>query len=145
MRILIDGDACPDKKEIASLASTYQKEMIVFVDYAHLLDDGVYEVRFCEVAKDSVDSAILNEVQKGDLVITQDYGLASFVLMKQALVLHISGKIIYNQNIDELLSYRYISAHQRKTDKHIKGPSARTKGTKEYFLKQLENILKGQV
>lgn len=118
--------------------------MIVFVDYAHLLDDEKYEVRYCEVGKDSVDSAIIHEAKNGDLVITQDYGLASFVLMKKALVLHVSGKVIDNQNIEELLSYRYLSAHQRRIHKHINGPSARTKETKTFFLTQLENILKGQ-
>ena len=134
MAILVDGDACPDLLEIKKLAKRYLVEMIVFVDYAHCLQDDYFKVCFCEVGKDSVDQAIINTCKKGDLVISQDYGLASYALLKGAQVLHPSGKVINNENID-------VSAKQRRMNKRVKGPAKRTDKIHDIFLRQLENIL----
>lgn len=144
MRLLIDGDACPDKEEIKHLAMCYQTEMIVYIDYAHVLSDDYFQVVECEVGNDSVDMRIVRDAKAGDLVITQDYGLAGLLLCKNVNVLHISGKIIDSKNIDELLMSRYVSAQQRKKTKHIKGPSKRSSDMRIYFLQQLENILKNE-
>lgn len=141
MRILVDGDACPNKEEIKSLAIQYHKDMLVFIDYAHVLEDAYYQVIQCEVGRDSVDLKILSETTADDLVITQDYGLASLVLSKGAKVLHISGMIITHENIEGLLMTRYISAKQRRANKHLKGPSKRTDEVKIRFLTELEKLL----
>ncbi len=145
MRLLIDGDACPDRESIKDIAKTYNIEMIVFVDYAHILSDDDYEVVHCETGNDSVDMALVSRVKKGDLVITQDYGLAGLILSKGALVLHVSGQMITHDNIDGLLMSRYLSAKERKKNNRIKGPAKRTQEIKELFLKQIEDILKGCV
>ena len=134
MAILVDGDACPDLLEIKKLAKRYLVEMIVFVDYAHCLQDDYFKVCFCEVGKDSVDQAIINTCKKGDLVISQDYGLASYALLKGA-------QVINNENIDQLLMGRYVSAKQRRMNKRVKGPAKRTDKIHDIFLRQLENIL----
>ena len=73
MRLLIDGDACPNKEEVKNLAQKYGIEMIVFADYAHLLEDDYYHVVHCEVGRDSVDMQIINQARPYDLVVTQDY------------------------------------------------------------------------
>ena len=142
MRLFVDGDATPYKDDIYRLAKKYQIEMYVYIDYAHLLKDVPYHVVECEIGRDSVDMCILSDLRQGDLPITQDYGLAALALGKKAYVLHVSGLEITSQNIDELLLRRYIGAHQRRSGKHIKGPSKQTKEDKDYFLKQLENLLK---
>lgn len=84
MRILVDGDACPNKEDIKEIAIKYDVDMIVFVDYAHMIEDDYYQVRQCDIGQDSVDMAILNETQSDDLIITQDYGLAGLILSKGA-------------------------------------------------------------
>ena len=142
MRILVDGDATPYKEDIYQLAITYNIEMEVYVDYAHILIDVPYQVIECDVGHDSVDLLLLSHLQKQDILITQDYGLAALALGKGAYVLHISGIEITSQNIDELLLRRYMGVHQRKSGKHIKGPSKQTREDKQYFLVQLENLLK---
>lgn len=142
MRILVDGDATPYKEDIYQLATTYNIEMEVYVDYAHILIDVSYQVIECDIGHDSVDLLLLSHLQKQDILITQDYGLAALALGKDAYVLHVSGMEITSQNIDELLLRRYIGAHQRKSGKHIKGPSKQTQEDKQYFLVQLENLLK---
>lgn len=141
MRLLIDGDACPDKEEVKRIAQKYNIEMIVYVDYAHLLENDYYQVVHCEIGHDSVDMKIINQAQPHDLVITQDYGLASLLLGKQVRVLHVSGMVIDNDNVDQLLMSRYISAKQRRAQKHLKGPAKRTLEVKNKFLDSLETIL----
>ena len=144
MRIFIDGDACPQKEDILNIADKYNKEVWIFIDYPHEIDTSLYhEVIYCDVGSDSVDMQIINRIKKNDLLITQDYGLASLALSKEAKVLHVSGMIIDFNNIDELLFRRYGSAKLRKAKQRVKGPSARTREQKEYFVKQLEYICGG--
>lgn len=141
MVLIIDGDACPNINEIKDIAVKYQIEMIVFIDYAHYLQDDYFKTILCEVGSDSVDLELLKYVKNNDIVITQDYGLASLVLSKGARVIHVSGKMIDNSNIDQLLMSRYVSAKQRKSKVRIKGPSKRTDEIRDMFLKQLEFLL----
>lgn len=143
MRILIDGDACPQKEEILLTAKKYHKEVILFIDYAHEANCESYdEVIYCDIGSDSADMQILNKVQANDLVITQDYGLSALVLSKKAIVLHVSGNIIDENNIDGLLFRRYKGVKLRKARKRLKGPSVRDEHTKVYFIEQLDRILK---
>lgn len=143
MRILVDGDACPDKMEIYLLAEKYHVEMIVYMDYAHVCYGEDYQVKYCEVGKDSVDMMIVHDVLANDIVITQDYGLSSLLLTKSVKVLHVNGEIIDRSNIQELLMQRYIGVKNRKRNKHIKGPKKRTSQQSHYLLQQLELLLRG--
>ncbi|MGN1183099.1 MAG: DUF188 domain-containing protein [Faecalibacillus sp.] len=141
MRLLIDGDGCPDRNEIFDLAIHYQIDTYLFIDYAHQIVDDRIHVVSCDIGKDSVDSMIIQFVDKGDIVITQDYGLASLLLMKDAIVLHVSGKRISQNNIHHLLQMRYIGYVTRKSSKHIRGPKKRTEKDKMFFLRELEKLL----
>ena len=141
MRILIDGDGCPQKEQVINVANEHHMKVILFVDYAHVMNDVSCELRYCEIGQDSVDLMIANEVQSDDLVITQDYGLASLVLHKGAKVLHVNGFIIDTHNIDELLYQRYLGYQNRKFDKHIKGPKKRTLQDQNQFIDQLKLLI----
>ena len=100
--------------EIKQLCQQYGFEMIVFIDYAHQISDD-YQCVICDIGKDSVDQAIVENVLPGDLVISQDYGLASLVLLKDAKVLHPTGKMINEDNISNLLMSRYLG-HQKEKE-----------------------------
>ena len=52
MRLIIDGDACPDKDSISRIALKYDIDMYVFIDYAHVLEDNYYKIITCEVGHD---------------------------------------------------------------------------------------------
>lgn len=140
MRLFIDGDGCPNCREIIDLACNYDIEVKLFIDYAHYLEDERIEVIMCEVGKDSVDLQIVSMIEEGDLLISQDYGLASLVLTKGAKVLHVSGKRISEDNINNLLESRYLGHLARKQNKHLKGPKKRDYKTVQYFLRELEKL-----
>ena len=142
MRILIDGDATPDIEKIAFLCDKYDIKMIVYCDMNHFFD---YEsVVICDQGNDSVDYAILRDVKKGDLVITQDYGEAGMLLAKGAIVVHPSGFMIDSNNIDSLLMTRYINGKMRK-HQHVKGPKKRTQETRKRFLETIEGIISNEI
>ncbi len=142
MRILVDGDATPQREEIAVVCKKYNVEMIVYVDWAHSVSSEMYIVKTCSVGDDNVDMMILNDVRENDLVISQDYGLASLALLKKAKVLHVNGSIIDENNIDSLLMQRYMGSKLRKENKHIKGPKKRTKEIEDKFIRSLEELIK---
>ncbi len=67
MRLLIDGDACPNKEELYQLALDYNIEMIVFCDYSHIIN-GEYETIYCDVGHDEVDQIIYKEAHRDDII-----------------------------------------------------------------------------
>ena len=135
MRLLIDGDACPDRQKVIELALHYGVEVLLFIDFAHVIEDERIHIIMCEVGKDSVDQMILS-----DLLISQDYGLASLALLKNVTILHVSGKRITEDNINNLLTSRYLGHLSRKQHKHVKGPKKRNYRTSQFFLRELEKI-----
>ena len=126
MKILVDADACPVKEIILGVAKKYMLELIMLFDTSHEYFDGYSKVVICDKGNDSVDYKLLSLANKGDLIITQDYGLSALGLSKKAYILHINGFIIDEKNIDSLLNNRYLGVKSRRTNKHIKGPKKRT-------------------
>ncbi|MCD7839760.1 MAG: DUF188 domain-containing protein [Erysipelotrichaceae bacterium] len=146
MRLLVDGDGCPDVAQMKDLAKKYDIPMIVYIDYAHQLNDDYFQTVYCEVGNDSVDMKLFNDSQKDDLVITQDYGLASLLISKNIQVMHISGKTLDKDNIDFYINSRYQSAKQRHSHEktHLKGPKKRTAQTTNNFIANLNRKLKNR-
>lgn len=141
MRLLIDGDATPDREGIKEIAMRYNVEMLVFCDYAHEIEDDYFTTIQCEVGKDRVDMMLYSYADADDIAITQDYGLAALLLTKHVDVLHVSGKRITDRNIEGLLNSRYQGYKQRKTTKHTHGPHKRTNKQKYNLLKQVEKLI----
>lgn len=123
MKILVDADACPVKEIIVQIAKQFQIPVFFFVDTSHILKEDYASVITVDKAADSVDFAILNQTEKKDICITQDYGLASMLLMKKAYVVHQNGFLYQESNIDRMLFERHISKEMRRHGKkggHIK-------------------------
>lgn len=133
MRLLIDGDACPNKEELYQLALAYKIEMIVFCDYSHILN-GDYKTIYTDVGHDEVDQIIYKEAHHDDIIITQDYGLASLLILKGATVIHINGFILDEDNICSYLASRYESAKARRSNKRMKQMKKRSSDMQENLL-----------
>lgn len=114
MKILVDADACPVKEIILNIAKSYHIQVMMFIDTSHILHDTYAEVITVDQARDSVDIALVNQVAKGDIVITQDFGLAAMVLSKGAYAINQNGMNYTNDNIDKLLFERHLSQKSRK-------------------------------
>lgn len=139
MRLLVDGDACPVLGIVEKVAQAKQLELDIFCDMNHALYSDIGKVHIIDQGADAVDFALLKAVSKGDIVITQDYGLATLVLTKEAKALHPDGRLYNNDNIEEMLFGRYVSKKQRQSKQkiHLRGPKKRTREDDDYFYQQL--------
>lgn len=141
MRILIDADGCPVVNETIKVAHKFNLESIIFCDTSHNFDEKNVKVIVVSKGIDAVDFAILNNIEKGDIVITQDYGLASLVLSRNSYAINQSGMVYTDENIDELLYSRYISKKMRNSGARIKGPKKRDKSQDIIFKENLEKLI----
>ena len=141
MRILIDADGCPVVNETIKVAHKFNLESIIFCDTSHNFDEKNIKVIVVSKGIDAVDFAILNNIENGDIVITQDYGLASLVLSRNSYAINQSGMVYTNENIDELLYSRYISKKMRNSGARIKGTKKRDKSQDIIFKENLEKLI----
>ena len=145
MQVLIDADACPVVNLTITLCSQYHIPCILLCDTAHQLSkDGTTTLVFDKGA-DSVDFALVNLARPGDIVITQDYGLASMCLARKARVLHQDGWEYTEYNITGLMEQRHAAKKFRSAGGRTKGPSKRTSAQDAAFSAALEALLQNIV
>ena len=111
MKILVDADACPVVSIVEHVASKYRIPVILLCDTNHVLQSAYSEVKVIGAGSDAVDFALVGLCQKGDLVVTQDYGVAAMILRKEAYGIHQSGKWYMDENIDRMLMVHRNSLH----------------------------------
>ncbi len=141
MRVFVDADACPVVDITVKCCQKAKVPCLLLCDTAHeIYREGAQTLVFDKGA-DSVDFALVNRVTAGDVVITQDYGLASMCLAKQAIVLHQDGWQYTQDNIGALLFQRSESRRYRASGGRIKGPSKRTGEQNVQFTRALEKLL----
>ncbi len=140
MKILVDADACPVKKEILKLAKEFNIEVSMFFDNAHVYEDGYSKVFILDKGADSVDYFLINRTLPGDIVVTQDYGVATMALSKKAHPINQNGLIFTDDNILSLLNQRAFNKKIRR-HKNIKGPKKRTSKDGTNFSENLRKII----
>lgn len=144
MRLIIDGDGSPVKDTTIEVALEQVLDVLIVTSIDHYsLKEYPENVSFVYVDKgaDAADYKIVQLIKAGDILVTQDYGLASLVLPKGVLVLHQLGYEYTKDNIDGLLEQRYFSAKVRKSGGHTKGPKAFTKADRETFKAKLIDLI----
>jgi uncharacterized protein len=140
--ILVDGDACPVKREIVLVAEQFKVPVIMVSSYDHWLEPAAgVQVIQVDRGNDSVDLYIVNLVKRGYIVVTQDLGLASLVLAKGGLVLSNRGEEIVEEQIGYLLERRHESARRRRAGGRTKGPRALTEEDRMRFQQKLTKLL----
>ena len=141
MKILIDADGCPVVDITLRIAKQYKTDCLILCDTSHVFErDGATTLTFSKGA-DSVDFALVNRVSPGDIVITQDYGLAAMCLSKNALVLNQDGLQYTADNIDPMLLARHTARKIRSAGGRTKGPKKRTPEQDKAFEASLERLL----
>lgn len=140
MKILIDGDGCPVIDLTIKVSKQFNIDVIIMCDTSHVFNkEGAKTMVFSKGA-DSVDFALINSVEKEDIVITQDYGLAAMAINKASYVINQNGLIYTNDNIDRLLYNRHISKKIRKSGGRVKGPKKRSNEDNINFEKTLVEV-----
>ncbi|MBU7593617.1 YaiI/YqxD family protein [Metabacillus halosaccharovorans] len=142
MKIFVDADACPVKKEIMLVANKYETDVVFVASYNHT-SDKTYGGQwvFVDTGKEAADLYIVNHVSKGDMVISQDIGLAGLLIRKGVCFVTPKGKQYTEENIDTALQFRYLSAIERRSGKFTKGPKKYTDEDTLNFITTFEKIL----
>lgn len=145
MKMLIDADGCPVVDIAIRLSGSYNLPCLLLCDTAHSFNREGAETLTFDKGADSVDYALVNRIAPGDIVITQDYGLASMCLAKNARVLHQDGWEYTPHNIDALLLVRHDSRKFRSFGGRMKGMKKRTLQQDQSFAASLERLLQTTV
>lgn len=141
MRILIDADGCPVVDASVRIAKEYQLECLILCDTSHSFDKPGATTLIFPKGADSVDLALVNLLLPGDLVITQDYGLAAMCLARKARVLNQDGMEYTDDNIDSLLLARHTARKIRSGGGRLKGLPRRKPEQDAAFEDALRSIL----
>ena len=146
MPILVDADACPVKEAIDSTARAYGIEVIYVVSIAHWSDfyEGKETLRV-DSEPEAADMRLMQYLKPGDLVITDDFGLAALALGKKAHALSFRGRIFSADEMDRLLLERYLKAKARRIGQYTGGPAKMNTDEQNHFLRQLTAWLQGQL
>ena len=146
MQIYIDADACPVTRIAEEIAERYGIPVTLLCDTSHVLSSDYGTIKVIGAGADAVDIALINLCRKGDIVITQDYGLAALALGKGALAIHQSGRQFTDDNIDGLLMDRHLAGKARRSGRHpVKGPAKRTAEDDRRFAESLEGMIREQM
>lgn len=143
MRILVDADACPVVAIIEEEAKKREIPVVLLCDTNHILRSDYSEIKIIGSGPDAVDFALVNLCNKGDVVVTQDYGVAAMALGKGAYGIHQSGRWYTNENIEQLLMERHMAKQIRRASSksHLKGQKKRTKEDDEHFREAFIHLL----
>jgi len=126
MHILIDADGCPVVDIAVRIARQNSIECLIICDTSHVFEKEGAKTVTVSKGPDSVDFALVNMIQTGDIIITQDYGLAAMCLARRGIAVSQNGMIYDDSNIDALLYARYSAKKIRNSGGRIKGPAKRT-------------------
>ena len=145
MKVLIDADGCPVVDHAVRICREKEIPCLLLCDTAHeFYREGARTLVFDKGA-DSVDYALVNRVSPGDIVITQDYGLASMCLSKGGRVLHQDGWEYTEFNISGLMEQRHAAKKFRMAGGRTKGPAKRKPEQNAAFQKALELLIQQSV
>lgn len=145
MKILIDADGCPVTGAAVEAARENGIQAVIFCDTSHILSFEYAETVTVSKGADSADFALVNRIEAGDIVVTQDYGLAAMALAKKGRPLTQNGLIITNFNIASLLDSRHLAKQTRRAGGRLKGPSKRTAEQDKNFCKALSQLIKSNL
>jgi len=141
MKIIIDADSCPKNSLLYTIQSGKREgiHVVTVASYNHNIESD----RHITVGDSSqeADIKVMNLTEAGDLVITQDWGLAAMILSKNAYALNPIGIEYLQEKIDFMLEERAIKAKYRKSGGRTKGPKKRDSDDDLGFKNRLDEII----
>ena len=130
MDIYVDADACPVVRIVETVAQKHGIPVTLLCDTNHVLNSDYSQVKVVGAGADAVDYKLISMCRAGDIVVSQDYGVAAMALGKGAYAIHQSGKWYTDENIDQMLMER-----------HLKGPRKRTEEDDARFAQSFEKMI----
>lgn len=144
-RILVDGDGCAGRYIIEEIAKIYSLELRIYCSYAHEIKSSYGSVIKADSDYQAVDMMLINEAKAGDIVVTQDFGVAALALGKGAGALSPKGMIFSDKNMDMLLFERHMGAKVRRGGGKTQNPKKRTEEDDERLRTSLTNMIERKI
>lgn len=144
MKIYIDADGCPVVDIAISIAREKNLDIVIVKNYAHVIENDYAEIISVDISRDSADFYIVNKLRENDIVVTQDYGLATMCLSKNARVINENGLIYTSENIEGLLNRRHLHRELRSQGKFHSKSKKRTSSLDKAFIKGLNSLIERQ-
>lgn len=141
MRILIDADGCPVVDAAVGIAKQNNIECIILCDTSHVFEKNGAKTITVSKGADSVDFALVNMAGIGDVVITQDYGLAAMCLARKAVAISQDGIIYSDDNMGALLLARHTAKKIRMAGGRLKGNAKRTSEQNTSFAEKFQRLI----
>ena len=133
MKIFVDADACPVKEIIVAEAKRRSIPVTMLIDTSHVLNDGYSTIITVDQGRDSADIRLVNLLTPGDVVVTQDYGVAAMSLSRGAKALNQNGLVYDGGNMDRLLFERALGQKIRRSGGRFGKNRKREKADDEAF------------
>jgi uncharacterized protein YaiI (UPF0178 family) len=142
--VFIDADACPVTRDAISIARSHSLPVVLVANQSQNLGRyaGRAGVEILQVAsgRDSADFAMVPRLSPGDIVVTNDTGLAAMALSRGCRVLNPRGREYSAFTIDAELAVRHAEQRHRRAGGRTVGPSAFREEDRERFRESLERL-----
>ena len=141
MTVFIDADGCPVVDITVKIAKQAGIPCVIVCDTSHVFEKAGARTVTVSKGNDSVDFVLVNMIHEGDIVITQDYGLAAMCLARGAVAISQDGMVYSEDNIDALLLQRHTAKKIRMAGGRLRGPAKRTREQDSSFETALRDLL----
>jgi len=141
MTVLIDADGCPVVDITVNICRQAGVDCVIICDTAHVFEKPGVRTVIVSQGSDSVDFVLVNMIKKGDIVVTQDYGVGAMSLARGAVPVSQDGMIYTNNNIDALLLQRHAAKKIRMSGGRLRGSVKRTPEQDTAFEQTLRSLL----
>lgn len=141
MRVLVDADACPVLELVRRLCAEAVVKVITVSSFRHDIRGPDHVMVGPE--PQAADMALINRTQRGDIVVTQDWGLAALALARGAHALSPWGHRFLDEEMDGRLAQRALHARLRRGGVRLPGPSRRTAADDAAFAQALRALFAG--
>ena len=141
MKIIIDGDSTPDKKEIIETAKKHGIKTVIVLSTEHFSEEleGSYaETALVENEPQAADIKIMNLAEAGDIVLTNDMPLSFMLQGKKVIVINSRGITVSKKDMSLGMEILHEEKKQRRSPKIKK---VQGKGPKKYRREDTVNLI----
>ncbi len=143
--VFIDADACPVTRDAFNIARSRSIRIVLVANATQNFDRyaGRPGVECVQVSggRDAADFAIVEMLAEGDIVVTQDIGLAAMVLGRGARAISPRGRRFDPATIDLELEFRHVEQRHRRSGGRTRGPSTFEEEDRERFIDVLKRLV----
>jgi uncharacterized protein YaiI (UPF0178 family) len=144
--LFIDADACPVTREALSIGRSHGMTVVVVANVSQSLDKYVgrrgVEVVQVSTGPDAADFAVIERLADGDVVVTQDIGLAAMALGRRARAISPRGRVFSKATIDAEMEVRHAESRLRRSGGRHAGPPPFEDEDREHFEYRLDRLIR---